>query len=177
MKFRYRSQVPSQSSDTTSDVFHVLDNKTASVRRRLFQAAGTKRITLEWEPQVIDLTDAAVQNIKCDSKNYGSSDVMKQWALMTSDIAGRPFGNVKNDEKSRMIQDIDLILPIVGIRAELPWTKPFFGVIPAILPFSLNRLWDRYNMYGEEAVKATRAAQAGGAKTMFAKMVLDEESA
>lgn len=179
---RYQGQVPSQFSDTTAGVFGILSNKTASHRRRLFQSAGTKNIVLEWEPQVVELTRLAVQNIKRDLKKHGSSDVMKQWTLMTTDILGslafgQSFGNTKSEEKNQLVRDIEAIMPIVGMRAELPWTKTLFDAAPAWIPGSPNLLWDRFTVYGQDAVKATRSAQAGGNKTLFSKMVLENESA
>ncbi|KAF3033406.1 hypothetical protein E8E12_000483 [Didymella heteroderae] len=128
------------------------------------------------------LHEKYVQNIKRDLGKYGSSDVMKQWTLMTTDILGslafgQSFGNTKNEEKNQMVRDVEAVMPIIGVRAELPWTKPIFNVIPSWLPLGLNALWERFNEYGEEAVRATRAAQAGGNKTLFSRMVLDDKNA
>lgn len=137
---------------------------------------------IEWEPQVTELTALAVQNIKRDLEKHGSSDVMKQWTLMTTDILGslafgQSFGNTKNEEKNQMVRDVEAVMPIIGMRAELPWTKPVFDAIPSWLPLGLNALWERFNGYGEDAIKAIRAAQAGGSKTLFSKMVLNDETA
>ena len=75
-----------------------------------------------------------------------------------------------------MVRDVEAVMPFVGIRAELPWTKPFLDAIPAWVPGSPKMLWNRFVKYGQEAVISTRAAQAGGSKTLFSKMILDNES-
>jgi hypothetical protein len=59
----YQGQFPSQTTDKTSAVFFIRNNKTASPRRRLFQSAGTRKNVAEWEPQIRELVDFAVQKL------------------------------------------------------------------------------------------------------------------
>ncbi|KAF2027742.1 sterigmatocystin biosynthesis P450 monooxygenase [Setomelanomma holmii] len=163
----YEGQLPSQMNDETAGVFGIQNNKTASPRRRLFQSAGTQKIVVEWEPQVKQLTALALQKITHDLRTRGASDVMKWWTLMASDITGslafgESFHNTENGERNRLVHDVEMLMPIIGVRTIMPWTKPIMDAIPTC--------------YGKDAVQATRAAQQGGGKTLFSKMVLDDES-
>jgi hypothetical protein len=120
----YAEQVPSQYSDETSGVFNILSNKTASRRRRLYQAAGTRNIVAEREPKVIELVNLAVQPTQADLKQ-GQCGIMKWWKFLASDLTGslafgEPFGNLKNGRKSALVEDIEAAMPIIGVRAELP---------------------------------------------------------
>ncbi|KAJ4287556.1 hypothetical protein N0V90_012259 [Kalmusia sp. IMI 367209] len=158
----YAKQVPSQQNDETSGVFGILNNKVASRRRRLFQAAGGKNIVAEWEPQVIELAALA------------------WWTFLASDVTGslafgEPFGNLKNGKKSEMVHDIEAAMPIIGVRAEFPWTKPILDRLPTWLGNTWSARFKRFEKYGWDAVRATRAAQAGGSRTLFSRMVLEEE--
>ncbi|KAF2687581.1 cytochrome P450 monooxygenase [Lentithecium fluviatile CBS 122367] len=160
----YQGQVPSQYNDETCGVFGILNNKTASYRRRLFQTAGTRRIVAEREPQI-----------------HGFSDVMKWWTFMASDVTGslafgESFGNTRTGERNELVRDIESMMPFVGMRAELPWTKPLMDTIPAWCFGSLNSMWTCVQEYGKDAVRATRAAQQGGSKTLFSKMMLEDET-
>jgi cytochrome P450 len=177
----YQGQIPSQTTDETAGVFGIRNNKAAFPRRRLFQSAGTKKVVVGWEPEVQELTALAVQKIKRDLHDFGSSDVMKWWTLMSSDVTGSlafggSFDNTKNEQKNRLIHDVEMLLPIIGLRAEMPWTKLFMDYLPAWCPGSLKPFFRRYKSYGENAVQATRMAQEDNKKTVFSKMVLEEES-
>jgi cytochrome P450 len=177
----YKGQLPLQTTDETAGVFFIRNNKTASPRRRLFQSAGTKKIVVEWEPQIRELAGLTVQKIIRDLSEYGSSDVLRWWTLMASDVTGslafgESFHNTKNEKKNRLIQDSELMLPIIGIRAEMPFTKFIMDSLPPWCPGSAIPLWNRYRVYGEDAVRATRLARHGSSKTLFSKMVLEEES-
>lgn len=95
----YQGQVPQQYSDETAGVFAILNNKKASVRRRMFQSAGTKKIVQEWEPMIVDLAEMTISKVQEELKT-GQTDMMKWWTLMTSDVLsevafGKPFDNVK----------------------------------------------------------------------------------
>jgi cytochrome P450 len=177
----YQGQFPSQTTDETSAVFFIRNNKTASPRRRLFQSAGTKKNVAEWEPQIRELVDLAVQKMACELSENGASDVLKWWHLMTSDITGslafgRSFQNTEKGQKNSLIHDAEMLMPILGLRGELPFTSYIMDFLPAWCPGSANPLWNRYKAYGEEAVRATRLAQQGKSKTLFSKMISDEES-
>ena len=177
----YQAQVPSQYSDETSGVFNILNNKAASHRRRLFQSAGTKKIVVEWEPQVMELADLAVKKIKRDLQKYGSSDVLKWWTFMASDVTGalafgESFNNILNEERNRMVHDIEESMPIIGLRTELPWTKPIMDSIPRWVPGNVSSMLDRFDGYARDAVRATRVAQQTNNKTLFSKMVLEEKT-
>lgn len=96
----YQNQVPEQYSDETTGVFGILDNKKASVRRRMFQTSGTRKIVQEWEPRIKELAELTVINIKKELAKDGKADLMKWWTLMASDVLaeiafGEHFGNVE----------------------------------------------------------------------------------
>lgn len=98
----YQRMSPLAYDDETGGVFNICDPKKASTRRRLFLTAGTKKIVNEWEPQIVELTQLAVQKIKQDLKS-GQSDVMKWWTLLASDVSGElafgeNFRGVENGE-------------------------------------------------------------------------------
>ncbi|KAF2114292.1 cytochrome P450 [Lophiotrema nucula] len=176
----YQGQAPGQDSDDNSGVFCVLSNKAASHRRRRFQAAGTRKVVAEWEPQVVELVDLTVHRIQHDLQHRGESDVMKWWTFLASDVTGslafgEPFGNVQNGERSALVRDIEAAMPIIGMRIELPWTKPILDGLPTWCGNSWSPLFERFVGYGQDAVRATRAAQAGGSKTLFSKMVVQDE--
>jgi cytochrome P450 len=177
----YQGQFPSQTTDKTSAVFFIRNNKTASPRRRLFQSAGTRKNVAEWEPQIRELVDFAVQKIVHELSENGASDVLKWWHLMTSDITGslafgKSFQNTKRGQKNSLIHDAETLMPILGLRGELPFTSYIMDFLPAWCPGSAKPLWKRYKAYGEEAVQATRLARQGTSKTLFSKMVSDEAS-
>lgn len=48
--------------------------------------------------------------------------------------------------------------------------------VPAWFPGSLHPMFDRFDGYGRDAVRATRTAQQTNNKTLFSKMVLEEKS-
>ncbi|KAF2443376.1 cytochrome P450 [Karstenula rhodostoma CBS 690.94] len=155
----YTSQAPSQYNDETCGVFGILSNKTASRRRRLFQAAGTKNIVAEWEPQFIKLFDLALQRIKADLQD-GQYNFVKWWTFLASDVTGglafgEPFSNLKNGVISAMVQDIEAAMPIIGVRAELPWLKPVLNYTPTWCGNTWSARFDRFVGYGWDAVHAT----------------------
>jgi cytochrome P450 len=122
-----------------------------------------------------------VQKMAHELSENGSSDVLQWWHLMTSDITGslafgKSFQNTENGKKNRLIHDAEMLMPILAIRGELPFTSYIMDFLPTWCPGSVSPLWDRYKGYGEEAVRATRLAQQGKSKTLFSKMVSDEES-
>ncbi|CAO2657984.1 Nn.00g072440.m01.CDS01 [Neocucurbitaria sp. VM-36] len=177
----YQGQAPSQTTDETSGVFNIASNKKAAHRRRLFQSAGTRKIVAEWEPQIVELANTAVEKIKRDLEKYGSSDIMKWWTFMASDVTGmlafgESFNNTRNEERNQLIRDIETAMPFIGMRIELPWTKPIMDAIPSWFPSSISPIFDRFNEYGQIAVRATRMAAQNNNKTLFSKMVLEEES-
>lgn len=176
----YKGQVPSQTTDENSGVFGTRSNQKASHRRRLFQAAGTKKVAIEWEPEIKALATLMVQKIKNELKEHGSSDVMKWLTFYTSDVVGslafgHSFHHIENGTKGRLLRDVETMMPIIGIRMEMPWTKPIMDNLPTWCPGSASELWRRTEGYGKDGVRATRRAQTDfNTKTIFSKMVLED---
>ncbi|KAF1943499.1 hypothetical protein EJ02DRAFT_464853 [Clathrospora elynae] len=69
-----------------------------------------------------------------------------------------------------------MLLPLAGLRAELPWTKSLMDyVYPSWCPRKPSRIFERLTCHGRDAVRPTRLAQRGSNKTLFSKMVMEEE--
>lgn len=83
---------------------------------------------------------------------------------------------VEREKKTQMMHDIERALIFAGIRMELPWLWYLVMYIP--LP-SIGRPVDlvhRFTAYGQLALRNTRAAKPGSAKTIFSKMAPEDGS-
>ncbi|KAF2166629.1 hypothetical protein M409DRAFT_23262 [Zasmidium cellare ATCC 36951] len=174
----YQGQTPTQIDDNTCGVFGLRNQKVASARRRLFQQAGTKAAVVQWEPVVVGLVKAVIGKIKRDA-SQGTADVAKWFSLLTSDVLsslafGEPFRMVENETKSQLIHDIESGMIFIGVRQELPWLWYLIMYLPIPSIGRPNDIFKRFDVYGETAVKNTKAAKPGSAKTLFSKMVPED---
>lgn len=114
----YQGQSPQQYDDQTCGVFGLVDPKAASLRRRLFLTAGTRKIVSEWEPEVVQLVNLTIQKMKQDLETHGKCDAMKWWTLQAADVSaelafGDDFSNVANG-KVCVTKSCISIIPVVS---------------------------------------------------------------
>ncbi|KAK4500352.1 hypothetical protein PRZ48_008541 [Zasmidium cellare] len=176
----YQGQTPTQYDDNTCGVFGLRNQKVAAARRRLFQQAGTKAAVLQWKPVVTGLVKLAIGKIKRDA-SQGTADVAKWFSLLTSDVLsslafGEPFRMVENETKTQLIHDIEQSMIFIGVRQELPWLWYLIMYLPIPSIGRPNDIFKRFDVYSETAVRNTRAAKPGSARTLFSKMVPEDGS-
>lgn len=101
---------------------------------------------------------------------------------MTADVLGslafgEPFNVIEKEEKPQLIHDIEMSMVLLGIKGELPWLWPFIKNIPIPgIGVSVLGMIHRIRAAGEIAVKNTKGASKGSAKTLFCKMMPEDEN-
>ncbi|KAF5668306.1 cytochrome P450 monooxygenase [Fusarium denticulatum] len=186
--------------DREPGIFVMRDPHQHAARRRLFaRAFSVSSLLTNWEAEIRQKTELAVNNIKRDAQSTGA-DVFKWWTLMATDvIAHLSFG-----ESFRMLELGKVIIPspsslrtletntlqqtpyidaiqsallMSGIRAELSWIYPLLRR----LPFQgLKKLLNADNVvleHGSIAVRNMQSAGDGLSKAnLFSQMLAESDS-
>ncbi len=122
-----------------------------------------------------------MSKIKRELQEDGVADVLKWFTFLASDVTGelafgQTFNHVRDGKKHQFIHDIEQLVPVDGFITNLSWLRLFAMAIPSWVPRSPRGMFKRMAEWGQQAVHATRAAQQGdGRKTLFSKMIQDDE--
>lgn len=73
-----------------------------------------------------------------------------------------------------MIDDIETVMPVIGIKMEIPLLYSIFMLSP--FSYSHHRRLQNFRKYAAQAVASTRAASKGQSKTLFSRMVPEDGS-
>jgi len=79
-------------------------------------------------------------------------------------------------QKNRLIQDIEMTMPLIGLRIEFPWLFELFMRTPLPQTKEYIATFERFIGYAQVAVENTRKASKGLTKTLFSKMVPEDGS-
>ena len=178
-------------------LFTMVDSRAHAVRRKLLARAFSKTyLRQHWEGVVREKIRMAVERMKGESEMEGSTDVLKWWTLMATDVAthlmfGDSFhmieeGNVGRSpsmlimfrleadcsKKTEYIQKLEAALQGGGIGAELPLVR----AIGKRLPFQpFINLFQANTYITSRAEIAVTNAKAGGEKSLFAHIIAEAE--
>lgn len=75
-----------------------------------------------------------------------------------------------------MVCDIEEVMPYIGVRIEFPWLSGIFNVFARVFFPSMKAPWPNMVKISEQAVVDTKEAVRQGNKTLFSKMINEEDS-
>ncbi|KAF5689356.1 cytochrome P450 monooxygenase [Fusarium globosum] len=168
--------------DREPGIFVMRDPHQHAARRRLFaRAFSVSSLLANWESEIRQKTELAVNNIKRDAQSTGA-DVFKWWTLMATDVIahlsfGESFRMLELGKQTSYIDAIQSALLMSGIRAELSWIYPLLQR----LPFQgLKKLLNADNVvleHGSIAVRNMQSAGDGLSKAnLFSQMLAESDS-
>ncbi|CVK86923.1 related to benzoate 4-monooxygenase cytochrome P450 [Fusarium proliferatum] len=168
--------------DREPGIFVMRDPHQHAARRRLFaRAFSVSSLLANWESEIRQKTELAVNNIKRDAQSTGA-DVFKWWTLMATDVIahlsfGESFRMLELGKQTSYIDAIQSALLMSGIRAELSWIYPLLRR----LPFQgLKKLLNADNVvleHGSIAVRNMQSAGDGFSKAnLFSQMLAESDS-
>ena len=155
------------------------DKKAHAARRKLFARPFSKTHLREhWEGAVREKVELAVARMQEDARLNGTTDVLKWWTLMATDISshlmfGDSFHTLEKGEVNDYIRYLQKALQGGGIGAELPIVR----LLGRWLPFRASRELfgtnDYLLQYGQAAVDNMKAQKGG--RNIFANMMAEAE--
>ncbi|KAI1047008.1 hypothetical protein LB505_013600 [Fusarium chuoi] len=168
--------------DREPGIFVMRDPHQHAARRRLFaRAFSVSSLLTNWESEIRQKTELAVNNIKRDAQSTGA-DVFKWWTLMATDVIahlsfGESFRMLELGKQTPYIDAIQSALLMSGIRAELSWIYPLLRR----LPFQgLKKLLNADNIVLEHGSIALRNMQSAGdglsKANLFSQMLAESDS-
>ncbi|KAK4561075.1 hypothetical protein LTR86_005030 [Recurvomyces mirabilis] len=160
-------------------VFAMVDTKAHASRRRLLARPFSKTYLREhWEGEVRQKVTFAISAMSNELHSRGTTDVLKWWTLMASDISsqlmfGDSFHTLEHGETNEYIRRLQNTLKGSGIANELPMVSAVFRRLPIQAAKELfgNDMW--LLDYGKAAVRNMKAA--GGGKNVFANIMAEAE--
>ncbi|KAF4464345.1 cytochrome P450 [Fusarium albosuccineum] len=161
-------------------LFAMRDPKEHARRRKMFaRAFSTVSLRQNCEGVVREKVDQAVSRIR-EEASRGSSDILKWWMLMTSDVIGQlsfgePFGLLEAGKKNHYIEVLEATALGTTIQYELPWLYQICRYIPHPAVQLIINASGLVNSYGSKAA-ANLYRNSDNKANLFATMLAESEA-
>ncbi|OLN95716.1 putative sterigmatocystin biosynthesis P450 monooxygenase STCB-like protein 3, partial [Colletotrichum chlorophyti] len=158
-------------------IFSLSDPKKHAARKKLLGKVFTKTsMRRDWEGTVREKVERAVERIYYEAKNKGSSDVLKWFTMMTTDVVahlafGESFRMLELGEKN----DYMKMLELISVQNSTWYELPFLYAVRAHISFlkSSNDVVDAQEVlssYSERALSTLRKHN-DNTRTLFTKVM------
>ncbi|TDZ17285.1 putative sterigmatocystin biosynthesis P450 monooxygenase STCB [Colletotrichum orbiculare MAFF 240422] len=180
-----------------SPVFSLLDPKKHAERRKLFARVFAKQsLRREWERDVREKAERAVNQVERDLRRTGRADVYKWSTMLATDVIahlafGESFNMLEVGEKNDYIKMLELVSVQNTIRYELPLLHHLLARLPfrsapdaqAVLKSYGRRAVSKLRRHGTGTGTAARSLFSGvleasdaGDKTWLTEPVVEAEA-
>ncbi|GKZ20209.1 hypothetical protein AbraIFM66951_002951 [Aspergillus brasiliensis] len=159
--------------DRNPGLFTMRDPKEHAARRKLFARAFSKsELRQIWEPVVKEKVQLAVSQIRGELLRDGTSDVLKWWTFLATDVSGHlmfgeSFDMLQYGKSTMMGSGINVELPIVGLIGRH---------VPLASFQAMFRPSDYLAEYGRRAVSNSRT-NSNSTRNIFTGMLNESEKA
>ncbi|GLB11388.1 hypothetical protein AtubIFM57258_008256 [Aspergillus tubingensis] len=167
--------------DRNPGVFTMRDPKEHAARRKLFARAFSKsELRQTWEPVVREKVQLAVSRIRGELLRDGTSDVLKWWTFLATDVSGHlMFGESfemlqYGKKKNKYINILESTMMGSGINVELPLVALIGRYVPLASFQEMFRPSDYLTEYGRRAVSNSRA-NSNSTRNIFTGIVNESE--
>ncbi|OJJ66764.1 hypothetical protein ASPBRDRAFT_188188 [Aspergillus brasiliensis CBS 101740] len=168
--------------DRNPGLFTMRDPKEHAARRKLFARAFSKsELRQIWEPVVKEKVQLAVSQIRGELLRDGTSDVLKWWTFLATDVSGHlmfgeSFNMLQYGKKNEYINVLESTMMGSGINVELPIVGLIGRHVPLASFQAMFRPSDYLAEYGRRAVSNSRT-NSNSTGNIFTGMLNESEKA